>query len=136
VLSEDGDEVDNVAINNIGILSKPPLKGQNSFQPVGSTNDEHSLQNEDDSSIFWMRNARQRIIGNRAAGAVMGNCYFFDVRDAPVQASKNIEKPGIFQDNVGHSSTRLWVFHPHQYHNFKGFGVLANKDTGACFRST
>jgi hypothetical protein len=40
---------------------------------------ELSTQNEDEASVFWGRNANSRLIGNRAAGAQLGNGFHCDI---------------------------------------------------------
>ncbi|MCL6511430.1 MAG: right-handed parallel beta-helix repeat-containing protein [Anaerolineae bacterium] len=81
VVAESGDEENNTVRNNLVVLVKPLLPGQEAFKPttpfigpdIGKT-----LQNEQKSSAFWMRNTNNVFIGNAAAGSIDGNGFFFD----------------------------------------------------------
>ncbi len=81
VVAESGDEENNVIRNNLVVLVKPPLRNQEAFKPTSpfiGPDTGKTLQNEQKSSAFWMRNTNNEFSGNVAAGSIDGNGFFFD----------------------------------------------------------
>ncbi|MCS6848946.1 MAG: G8 domain-containing protein [Anaerolineae bacterium] len=81
VVAESGDEENNIIRNNLVVLVKPPLPGQEAFKPsrpFDGLDHGATLQNEQKSSAFWTRNTNNVFTGNVAAGSIDGNGFFFD----------------------------------------------------------
>ena len=76
VPSEEGDEVRNRFVGNLGILSKTVSREDFAFPSL--TGNGRSNQSEQRSSVFWMRNTFNTLHGNVAAGAFNGQGYFLD----------------------------------------------------------
>ena len=106
VPSEDGDEINNTFIGNVGFLQRSPEPEDFAFAKkvssgIGST------QGESRSSTFWFRNPNNRMEGNHAAGGIEANGFFFDLRHLSKEMLEYIDASGEgvmpFKDNLAHS---------------------------------
>ncbi len=98
VIAEDGDEEDNVVLNNLGILIQKILRSEDyAFPNVSFVG--NSSQSEFRPGVFWMKNPNQILQGNHAAGSVDGIGFFYD----GVGTATGI-RPDFFRDNISHSN--------------------------------
>jgi hypothetical protein len=127
VFSEDGGEVNNKFIDNLGVLVKKPDAKDFVF-PV----DQHftSSQAEHRPSVFWGRNYYNTLIGNHAAGTIDGIGFFFDAALMPQEENSAIIKrsdPIAFRDNVAHSNMiNPKMPNPHYGPLTRGIGLMVN----------
>jgi hypothetical protein len=132
VLAEDGDETDNIAAGNLAILVRHPLNDKYAFFSGNFQQPAHdSLQNEDDSSGFWMVNPNQKIINNHIAGVELGNGIAIDSQHEgtplTLTARQSLTERVLIAHNVLHTIQGREAFNAHMYHNFAGFGVLTTE---------
>lgn len=130
VVSEEGDEVRNRFIDNLGILTLPPLDGQFAFPR--SDNPNRSEQSEERPAVFWLRTSFNTLHGNHAAGAWRGQGFFYDhggmngrSRRFAYEASGSTEMCD-FRDNLAHS-IYIGLGSPDWYTPLvRGFGIFSN----------
>ncbi|KAG2386048.1 hypothetical protein C9374_003197 [Naegleria lovaniensis] len=100
---EDGSEIGNEFINNLGIRAKPVAR---------ENTDRVLIPSDADVSIFWITNPNNTFIGNHAVGGRFG--FWFTMPTFPTGLSANRYAPGSinprtappkpFDYNVAHSS--------------------------------
>ena len=111
VVGEDGDEIDNKIINNLGVLVYG-ISNNDAVSPMAGLH--QTRQNEARAGIFWMKNPNQVFTGNAAVAAVGGNGFFFDgnnmasnANDVDISKSillkPNITSKAVFINNSAHS---------------------------------
>ena len=108
VFLEDGSERYNTIKNNVVLLSKRPLPGE---ELTPSDNELNQVQNRTPSS-FWITNPNNYFEGNVAAGT-QGTGYWFSLPQSPMGSSAGNpiyagiqpykEPLGLFKDNKAHS---------------------------------
>ena len=108
VFLEDGSERFNTIKNNIVLLSKRPLPGE---ELTASDNELNEAQNRTPSS-FWITNPNNYFEGNVAAGT-QGTGYWFALPQSPMGSSAGMpiysgiepyrEPLGLFKNNKAHS---------------------------------
>ena len=108
VFLEDGSERFNTIKNNIVLLSKRPLPGE---ELTASDNELNEVQNRTPSS-FWITNPNNYFEGNVAAGT-QGTGYWFALPQSPMGSSAGMpiysgiepyrEPLGLFKNNKAHS---------------------------------
>ncbi|MDG2417709.1 MAG: T9SS type A sorting domain-containing protein, partial [Saprospiraceae bacterium] len=108
VFLEDGSERFNTIRDNVVLLTKRPLSGE---ELTPSDNELNEVQNRTPSS-FWITNPNNIIEGNVAAGT-QGTGYWFALPQSPMGASANDprfdgiepykEPLGLFKNNKAHS---------------------------------
>lgn len=108
VFLEDGSERFNTIKNNIVLLSKRPLLGE---ELTASDNELNEAQNRTPSS-FWITNPNNYFEGNVAAGT-QGTGYWFALPQSPMGSSAGMpiysgiepyrEPLGLFKNNKAHS---------------------------------
>jgi hypothetical protein len=108
VFLEDGSERYNTIKNNVVLLTKRPIKGQ---ELTPSDNELNQLQNRTPSS-YWITNPNNIFEGNVAAGT-QGTGYWFALPRSPMGDSANDsrftgiepykEPLGLFKNNKAHS---------------------------------
>ncbi|MBI1193403.1 MAG: hypothetical protein GC205_09530 [Bacteroidetes bacterium] len=98
VIAEDGDEEDNIILNNLGMLVRQIIR-QEDYAFINYTFVGSSSQSESRPGVFWMKNPNQIIQGNHAAGSVDGIGFFYDGLGTATSI-----RPDFFQDNVAHSN--------------------------------
>ncbi len=98
VIAEDGDEEDNVILDNLGILIKQIVRYEDYAFP-NSTIVGFSAQSESRPGVFWMKNPNQIIQGNHAAGSMDGIGFFYD----GVGTATSL-RPDFFLNNISHSN--------------------------------
>jgi hypothetical protein len=128
IFSEDGTEVNNKFINNLGVLVKQIDRSDFVF-PV----DMHftSGQAEHRPAVFWGRNYYNTLEGNHAAGTVHGVGFFFDAALIPeretLQSIINSSAPINFRNNLSHSNMmESNATNPHYGPLTRGIGLLVN----------
>jgi hypothetical protein len=97
VVAEDGDEEDNIILNNLGVLIHQIINPADYAFP-DPTAVGFSSQSESRPGVFWMKNPNQVLQGNRAAGSVDGIGFFYD----GVGTATSV-RPDFFVNNVAHS---------------------------------
>gem|GEM_PF-768001 len=103
VIAEDGDEEDNIILNNLGMLVRQIVR-QEDYAFINYSFVGNSSQSESRPGVFWMKNPNQVIQGNHAAGSVDGIGFFYD----GVGTATSI-RPDFFQDNVAHSNFSYFI---------------------------
>ncbi len=98
VIAEDGDEEDNIILNNLGVLVRQILR-QEDYAFINYSFVGNSSQSESRPGVFWLKNPNQVVQGNHAAGSVDGIGFFYD----GVGTATSI-RPDFFQDNIAHSN--------------------------------
>ena len=108
VFLEDGSERFNTIKNNVVLLSKRPLPGE---ELTASDNELNEVQNRTPSS-FWITNPNNYFEGNVAAGT-QGTGYWFALPQSPMGSSAGMsiysgiepyrEPLGLFKNNKAHS---------------------------------
>ncbi|MEM6783259.1 MAG: G8 domain-containing protein [Bacteroidota bacterium] len=105
VFAEDGEEVDNRFIGNLGVLNW--AKEPRDFAFPHRENYELSAQGEERSGIFWGRNPHNELRNNRAAGSYRGHGFFFDQQYmssfTTLTRYLHRDQPISFTGNVAHS---------------------------------
>jgi hypothetical protein len=124
VMAEDGNEEDNAAIGNLGVLIRK-IPRQEDFAFPSDSIVGGSAQAEHRPGVFWMKNPNQVFIGNHAAGSVDGNGFFFDGIGTAISVPAD-----FFRDNVAHSH---WsYFEPSSFERYpprtRGHGLFIRKD--------
>ncbi len=124
VVAEDGNEENNIILNNLGVLiRKIPRQEDYAFPSDsivgGSTQAEHR------PGVFWMQNPNHIFRGNHAAGSVDGIGFFFDGAGTATSV-----RPDFFQNNLAHSN---WSFFgPESFERYpprtRGHGLFIRKD--------
>lgn len=103
VLAEDGDEEDNIILDNLGILIRQIVRQEDyAFFNISITG--NSSQSESRPGVFWMKNPNQIMRGNHAAGSMDGIGFFFDGLGTATSV-----QPGFFQDNIAHSNYSYFI---------------------------
>ncbi|MFK7962046.1 MAG: G8 domain-containing protein [Phycisphaerales bacterium] len=121
VPSEEGDEFGSRFIENLGITINNPEEF--SFPTQGQPT--KSDQREHRSSVFWLRNANQTLVGNHAVGTTSGAGFMYDGEDADLPPPTDV----VFRDNLAHSHFAYQPEpHPYRFHA-KGMGFFANLAT-------
>jgi hypothetical protein len=131
VLAEDGDEEDNIILDNLGILIKQIVRLEDYAFPdltvVGV-----SSQSEFRPGVFWMKNPNQVIKNNHAAGSVDGIGFFFD----GVGTATSL-RPDFFQNNISHSNFSYFIVTVNERYPplSRGHGLFVRTDAipGATF---
>lgn len=102
--AEDGNEVGNRYEGNIALWVRQTFANKFAF-PRNDNPSQFSTQGEQRASGFWMRNARNALIGNVTAGVERGTGFFFDKtgRARSFDSFDQSAEPIIFQDNVAHT---------------------------------
>jgi G8 domain len=103
VWSEDGDEIANRFIRNVGILVRSPDEANFIF-PINNPFFGNSSQAEQRSGVFWGRSFNQHVLrGNISGGVLDGFSYFMDLFTP--RAFDQDEGSGlVFENNVAHSN--------------------------------
>ncbi|MDN3664004.1 G8 domain-containing protein [Algibacter miyuki] len=109
---EDGDETGNSFINNLGVLCKRPVIGEEVTPNDIGIGADRGVPEEAFPSTFWITNPNNDFIGNVAAGSD-GSGFWHLVLEEPINESGSSYEPGIqpmgiFDDNKAHSNLFNW----------------------------
>jgi G8 domain len=103
VWAEDGNEVRNRFLHNLGVFTTSPAEEDFAF-PINSVILGNTSQAEFRSGTFWGRNFNVTLIGNIAAGSVNGMGFFFDRFSGGLGSDEG--RGLVFSDNIAHSHYR------------------------------
>ena len=109
---EDGDEIGNSFINNLGVLCKRPVIGEEVTPNDIGIGAARGVPEEAFPTTFWITNPNNDFIGNVAAGSD-GSGFWHLVLTEPINDSGSSYEPGIqpmgvFDDNKAHSNLFNW----------------------------
>ncbi|SFB94508.1 Por secretion system C-terminal sorting domain-containing protein [Algibacter lectus] len=109
---EDGDETGNSFKNNLGVLCKRPVTGEEVTPNDIGIGADRGVPEEAFPSTFWITNPNNDFIGNVAAGSD-GSGFWHLVLEEAINESGSSYEPGIqpmgiFDDNKAHSNLFNW----------------------------
>ncbi len=103
VWAEDGNEVRNRFLRNLGVFNRSPPEQDFAF-PIDSVILGNTSQAEFRSGTFWGRSFNVTLSGNIAAGSVDGMGFFFDRFSGGLGDDEG--RGLVFTDNIAHSHYR------------------------------
>ncbi len=124
VIAEDGDEVDNQYIGNLGVyITRLPSSEYYAF-PGGQFG---SLQSERHPGVFWTTSPNHIVRDNHAAGSVDGMGFFYDGNGTATSMPNN-----AFTGNVAHSNSSSEGSYDRAHYRTTGWGLFvgAGLDSG------
>lgn len=118
VIAEDGNEVGNEYIGNLGLMVRR-LESDADFAFPGEFG---SAQSERHPGIFWATSPGHTVRNNRAAGAYNGIGFFYDGRGTATSVP-----PDFFRNNVAHSNYSNEGGYDRAFYRTKGWGLFVGK---------
>lgn len=122
VVSEDGNEYDNVFERNLGMLTRR-IPNNSDFAFPG---DFGSSQSEMHPGTFWLTNPNNILRDNRAAGGEGAIGFFYDGNGTAATVPAN-----FFTGNVAHSYTSLDGSYDRAFYRSQGWGLFVGPGFGA-----